>query len=505
MIKISSTPKIATSAPAHVEKLKNISVEGRRLAFALLGIACFAFFYFMPALPPAVDPTGKVFELTREAQLAIGLFLLAGIWWVFEVIPIGITSLTIGVIQAAFMIRPATQAFADFMNPSVLFILGSLMLGLAFTKAGVTTRLAFKMLTVVGEDSRKILLGVFLLTTGLTHIMAHTAVAATMFPLMLVIMSMYGNEDEPSKFGKAMFIGMAYSAGAGSLCTMLGAARAPVAIGFFHEFTGNTVSFVEMSKYMMPFGWITVFLVWFLLCFVFFKPEQLKVDGLKKKVSEVYSEMGPVSAKEIFVIILALSVVSFLALQNFVPAIQNIDKAVPMLVAAILLFMTKLFTVEDLEKGIPWNIVLLFGGAMSIGYALWQTGAAEWMAINWLGMFENAHWLVFVLAIAFLIVVMTNFIMNVAAIAITLPVALVVAEYMSVNPYLILYTALAMAGLPFMLLVGAAPNAIAYQSKQFTTGQFFTVGIPFTLIVLAMVALFAVVVWPLMGIPAIIN
>jgi len=189
VVKINNTTQ-ATAGPLVItEKSKSFAGEGRRLAFAFLGIALFALFYFMPALPPAVDPTGQAFDLSREAQLAIGLFLLAGIWWVFEVIPIGVTSIAIGVFQAAFMIRPATVAFANFMDPSVLFILGSLMLGLAFTKAGVTTRLAFKMLTIVGEDSRKILLGVFVVTAALTHLMAHTAVAATMFPLMLVIMS----------------------------------------------------------------------------------------------------------------------------------------------------------------------------------------------------------------------------------------------------------------------------------------------------------------------------
>jgi sodium-dependent dicarboxylate transporter 2/3/5 len=176
-----------------------------------------------------------------------------------------------------------------------------------------------------------------------------------------------------------------------------------------------------------------------------------------------------------------------------------------MLVAAIIMFLTKLFTVEDLEKSVPWNIVLLFGGAMSIGTALWVTGAAEWMAVHWLAMFQDAHWLVFVVAIAFLVIVMTNFIMNVAAIAITLPVALVIAEYLSVNPYLILYASLAMAALPYLLLVGAAPNAIAYQSKQFTTGQFFIIGIPFTILALVMVAIFALVVWPLLGIPALVK
>lgn len=211
------------------------------------------------------------------------------------------------------------------------------------------------------------------------------------------------------------------------------------------------------------------------------------------------------TGKEIFVIVLALAVVTVLATQQFIPAIKDLSRSIPILVAAIIMFMTKLFTVEDLEKSIPWNIVLLFGGAMSIGTCLWVTGAAEWMAIHWLTMFQNANWLVFVVAIAFLVIIMTNFIMNVAAIAITMPVALVMAEYLGVNPYLILYSSLAMAALPYMLLVGAAPNAIAYQSKQFTTGQFFMIGVPFTILALVMVAVFALVVWPLLGVPALVK
>lgn len=84
------------------------------------------------------------------------------------------------------------------------------------------------------------------------------------------------------------------------------------------------------------------------------------------------------------------------------------------------------------------------------------------MAVSWLSLIQNAPWLIFVLGIAVLVIVMTNFIMNVAAIAITLPVALVIAQYLGVNPQLILYVATAAAGMPMLLLMGAAPNAIAY-------------------------------------------
>ena len=141
---------------------------------------------------------------------------------------------------------------------------------------------------------------------------------------------------------------------------------------------------------------------------------------------------------------------------------------------------------------------------MSIGFCLWQTGAANWLAIKWLLMFQNAHWLVFILSIAFFVLIMTNFIMNVAAIAISLPVALVIAPYLGVAPDVILFASLATAGMPFLLLVGAAPNAIAYSSNQFTSGEFFVSGIPASIILMVILGIFVWMVWPLMGMPVLL-
>jgi sodium-dependent dicarboxylate transporter 2/3/5 len=153
---------------------------------------------------------------------------------------------------------------------------------------------------------------------------------------------------------------------------------------------------------------------------------------------------------------------------------------------------------------IPWNIILLFGGAMSIGFCLWQTKAAEWLAVNWLVMFEKAPWFVFVMGIALFVLIMTNFIMNVAAIAISLPVALVIAPYLHVAPEVVFYASLATAGMPFLLLIGAAPNAIAYGSKQFTSGEFFLYGIPASILLMVVLGLFVWIIWPAMGMPVVI-
>ena len=141
--------------------------------------------YYWSPWAPAIDPGGKEFELSMEGKGAIALFCLASIWWIFEALPIGVTSLAIGVFQALFSIRSAKDAFKDFMDPSVMFIFGSVVVGLAFSSTGLTKRLAYKMLAIVGEKTSMILLGALVITAGLAHFMAHTAAAATVLPILL--------------------------------------------------------------------------------------------------------------------------------------------------------------------------------------------------------------------------------------------------------------------------------------------------------------------------------
>jgi sodium-dependent dicarboxylate transporter 2/3/5 len=104
---------------------------------------------------------------------------------------------------------------------------------------------------------------------------------------------------------------------------------------------------------------------------------------------------------------------------------------------------------------------------------------------------------------ALFVLVMTNLIMNVAAIAISLPVALVIASYLGVAPEVVLFSSLVAAGMPFLLLVGAAPNAIAYESRQFSSGTFFFAGIPASILLMIVLALFVWLIWPLMGMPVV--
>ncbi|MBI5846144.1 MAG: SLC13/DASS family transporter [Deltaproteobacteria bacterium] len=478
-------------------------IDWKRIVPLVAGLGLFLLVYYSPPWADAIDPLGKHFALSPEGKGAVALFLLAGAWWVFEVIPIGVTSLVIGIMQALFMIRPAKVAFKDFMDPSVLFIFASLMVGVVFTKTGLTKRMAYKMLGIIGEKTTTIYLGVYVLITVLTLFMAHTGVAATIYPLLLAVYSLYGEGDKPSRFGKGLFIGMAYVCGAGSIITLLGSARAIVALGFFKEMTGKDVSFFGLTYYMAPVGILMVALLWGFMVIVC-KPEKKTIPGIKETVKELSGDLGPITKNEILSIIIIVSAIVFMGLQVMIPSLRALDKTAIFLITSVLFFVLKILDLNDLEM-IPWNIVLLFSGAMSIGFCLWETGAAQWMAVNWLALFQKANWFVFVLSIAFFVMVMTNFIMNVAAIAISLPVALVVAKYLNVSPEVVMFASLATAGMPFMLLVGAAPNAIAYDSRQFTSGEFFKYGVFASIILMIVIGLAISVIWPAMGMPILVT
>ena len=471
----------------------------KRIFFLFTGMLLFSVVYFSPSWSDAVDPVGKHFILSREGQGALAVSLLAVTWWVFEVVPIGVTSLAIGVLQVHFLIRPAKKAFTDFMDPSVMFIFASIVIGMVFTKTGLTRRMAYKMLTIVGEKTSMIYLGCFVVTAVLTHIMAHTAVAATIYPLLVSIHGLYEREDKPTRFGKGLFIGMAYVAGAGSIITLLGAARGAVAIGIFNDTVGKEISFFELSYYMFPVGWIMVLLLW-IFFMLFFKPEKKVIPGLQERAIQLHSKLGPITRKEIIATIIVFICVLAMSLRSLLPTFYPLNKTAIIVTSTVLFFITGILDKNDLEE-IPWNIILLFAGAISIGFCLWETGAAQWLAVKWLAIFYTANWFVFVIGIAFFVMIMTNIIMNVAAIAIALPVALIIAPYLGVTPEIILFASLVTAGMPFLLLVGAAPNAIAYESEQFTAGEFFLYGIPASMILMVVLGFTVYILWPLMGMP----
>ncbi len=498
------TPDVLPPMPADIYLARPARrVDWRRVVFLLGGIAAFLVVYLWPFWGDAIDLSGVHTQLTREGRASLALFCLAAIWWTFEVVPIGATGIAIGVAQALFLIRPAQAAFGDFMDPAIWFVIGSLIFGKALTKTGLTQRVIYKIISLAGDRTSMIVFASFAATAILSLVLAHAAVAAIMFPLLMAIHSLYNDSGRATRFGKGLFIGLAYACGAGSIVTMFGSARGPVAAGLFHAVVGRDISFSELSFYMLPLGWGMVLLISVFVALVF-KPEEREIRGLQEKVNSLYAKLGKMTTREKTVLFILAMIVISLAAKSWIAALDSIDKSAILLAGGVLLFLGNIMEIKDLED-IPWNIVLLFGGAMSLGICLLQTGAADWLAVRLLVLCNGAPWVLFVLIAATLILIVSNAVMNVAVIAVSLPVALILAGHLGVAPEIVFYSSLAAAGMPFMLLIGAAPNAIAFESRQFRPVEFFRCGIPASAMLILMILLFALAIWPAMGMPILRN
>jgi sodium-dependent dicarboxylate transporter 2/3/5 len=471
--------------------------EFQQAILIILGIAAFLAVYFWPPLPEVVDPQGEHFALTKTGQITLGLFFLATFWWVFEVVPIGVTSIIVGVIQVLFALRNPATALGDFFHPAVWFIFAALIISKSFIKSGLIQRLAYSMLALMGERTRAIYLGCGALIAVLTLFITHTAIAAALYPLLVAIFSLYQKDGQPTRFGKGLFIGMAFTAAAGSVASMLGAARGVIAAGFYREMTGLDIGLAKFSFYLLPLSWIMVILVWLLISLLY-SPEKQTIPGLKDRARDLVKRLGPISRPEWLTISITGGVFLLLYLYPFVSSLKHLDITGIILLATPLFFLFKVLNLQDLEE-IPWNMILFFGGTVSLGFCLWQTGASRWLAVLCLPFVQQISWPVFIICLGGLVLVLANVIVNLIVLALVMPVALVMASYLGIAPEMIFYSAVAAAGMPFMLLIGAAPNAIAYESRQFSKGEFFRTGFVMSVILIIVLGLFIRYFWPTMG------
>ncbi|MBF0488080.1 MAG: SLC13/DASS family transporter [Nitrospirae bacterium] len=474
-------------------------IDWKRVSYLVLGMAVFLAVYYMPGLPDAVDPSGVRFPLTREGKGALAVLLMGVIWWFFEVMPAGVTGLIMGSAQALLHIRDAKRVFSDYMDPAVVFIFAAIVMGMVFAGTGLTRRIAYKILSIIGENTIVIYGGTFFLMAFLSHFMSNTSSAAAIFPLIWAIYSLYRREDIPTRFGKGLFMGMAFSAGAGSMFTLFSAPRAILSIAIFKEVAGRDISFAGYSKYMSLIGWIAVIVIW-VFAVVFFRPNRKSLSGLSDRFKELYAELGPLSRKETLTIIIMTAVVSLLIISSYIPTLRTPDKAAMILISTAMIYMFKLMEVKHLED-VPWNIVLFFGGAMSIGYCLWDTGVSAWLGVRCVGIFAGVHWFAFLIVLAVVVFIISNVLTNAVAVVLALPVGLVMSRYVGVTPEVVLFSISVASAMPFLLIKSSASNAIAFESKQFTAREFFTKGILLSVILFVILAVAIWIIWPALGMP----
>ena len=464
------------------EKRKNIIVWWRRLFLCLLAIFIVILFYFLP------NPAG----LSHNGQIMIGIMIMGAILWFTEPIPLAATGLLIIIMQPIMGIIPAEEVFASFGNQAIFFLVGAFIIAGAIEKHGLHKRIALRFLSQFEKSPRIFTFGIMSSCAFLSFAMPAHGVAALFLPIVVSILIAMKITPRQSNFGKVSMLCVAYGCSIGSIGTLIGGARNPLTIGLLSDLTPSiNVTFFDWMIYSMPVVFVSLPLVWLILQFSF--PIEIKdISKAKKEIENQVNKAGKISKKESIVLIILIITI---LLWIFFSSYQYLGLAVIAILGSVLLFITKTISWNDVEKRVPWGIILLYGGAITLGIGIQKTGAGTWI-VNTLFSTVGINPYIVILVIIILTILLTNIMSNIGAVAILLPIGIAIAtEIPGISPLLAAMLIALSGGFAFMLVIATPGNAITYSSGYFSTRDLFKAGSIANIACLIVIFIIATIYW----------
>lgn len=430
--------------------------------------------------------------LNLQGQRAIVIFILCLTLWITNIIPLAITSLLAIVLLPLLGVMETHTAFSLFGNRAVFFILGAFILAAALMKSGLSTRLALFFLTRIKKTPQSLLLSVLLASAFLAFWMPEHAVAALMFPIILEIARSLKLKPRESSYGKALFLSLAWGAVIGGVATFLGGARNPLAIGMLWEEYRIKIGFLEWMIAVVPIVLVMLFFACAVIR-IFFKIDIEDVTMAENTLKEKLNQLGKMGREEKAVgLIMLVTIICWMTLGNKI-GLANIA-----ILSAISLFVFDIVQWKEIEEYVNWGVILMYGGAIALGFALDHSQAAEWLAREALSPFKLTPF-VFIIIIAFVAIFLTEGISNVAAVAILLPLGFALGESYNLSPVIMVYAIAVPAGLAFSLPMGTPPNAICYAAGYYRISDAVKAGIFLNIISWIIFLLMTRIYWPLIG------
>jgi sodium-dependent dicarboxylate transporter 2/3/5 len=424
-------------------------------------------------------------------------------FWISEALPIAVTALLPLVLLPLLGAGGIKEVAAPYAHPLIFLFLGGFLIALAMERWNLHRRLALKMIQRVGARPRALVAGFMVSAALLSMWISNTATAMMMMPLGLSIVQLKrsgaaSSDLHQDPFAQALMLGIAYGASIGGVGTLIGTPPNALLAGFLEETYGLEIGFAQWMKVGVPLVILALPLCFFILTYLVFPLGQVELGGEARLIEGEIARLGPLSRAEkmvgaVFVLVAALWITRpWLA--GIVPHLSDASIAIA---GAVVLFALPVdhkrgvFVLNwEWARRLPWNVLILFGGGLSLAAAIQRNGLA-----GWLGQTASLlqHWPVVltVLLITLLIVVLTELTSNTATAATFLPVAAAIALGIGQNPLLLLVPATLGASLAFMLPVATPPNAIVYGSGCLTIPTMVRAGVFLVLACVALVVLFA--------------
>jgi len=424
---------------------------------------------------------------TPEGLSYEGRAVLAGttwiaIWWMTEALPIPVTSLLpiiLFPLTNALDISETTSAYGD--NVVFLFM-GGFMIALAMEKWDLHKRIALTIISIIGTNTNLIILGFMVATGFLSMWISNTATAMMMVPIGLAIIYQVTDalKDRPdidtSKenfgFGKALMLGIAYSASLGGIATLIGTPPNTLLAGAVNKMYGIELSFAKWMLFGVPIAWTFIIIAWFYLVKIAYPSEFKHLPGGKAVIQREKDKLGKASFEEIAVFIIFIgAALSWISRSFVLQKINgNIDDTVIALVAALILFIIpsknkkgdRLLDWETAVK-LPWGILLLFGGGLAIAAGFVESGLSEWIGSQLIAL-QGVHIIMVLFVVTTLVIFLTEITSNTATASMMFPIMASLAVALDIHPYSVMIAAAVAASCAFMLPVATPPNAVVFGS-----------------------------------------
>ncbi|MEX1256001.1 MAG: DASS family sodium-coupled anion symporter [Gemmatimonadota bacterium] len=449
--------------------------------------------------------------MSDTAWKVAGVGLLMAIWWVTEAIPLAVTALVPIVLFPLERVSTVEAAAAPFANPVIFLFMGGFMLAQAMQRWNLHRRLAFSIIGVTGTAPRR-LIGGFMAASGfLSMWVSNTAVAVMMLPIgVSVIQVVLGESDRPgeaesrmeeSGFAVALLLGIAYGASIGGIATLIGTPPNALLAGFLSQELGIEIGFGRWLVVGLPLSIIFLPLAWIALTRVaiFVDPHGPELNP--QILRSFRDSLGPRSPAETRVAwVFGITAVAWVIrplIERAIPGLSDTGIAIAAMISLFLIPSGRGGRDGVLNwewaKRIPWDILLLFGGGLSLAGAIGSSGLAEWIG----GSLEAAR-VVPTLGLMFLVTVLLVFLTeltsNTATAAAFIPILAGLAASLGTDPLYLTIPATLAASCAFMLPVATPPNAIVFGSTFIRMGHMVRAGIYLNVIACILIPLITFVV-----------
>ncbi len=475
-------PKSGEGSGMQVTVKEDTPISTTKWVGLTLGISVFIFMMILPA------PEGLSVGGWRTAAVA----LLMACWWVSEVIPISATAMLPLVLFPVLGISDISQTATPYANPMIFLFMGGFIIAIAMQEWGLHRRIALNIIMIIGSRPRSIIAGFMVSAMFLSMWVSNTAATMMMLPIALSVIQLTKNsQNSPDEvkqyhyFAVALMLAIAFSASVGGLATVIGTPTNALLIGFVSESYGIEISFAQWMLLGVPIAVLGFPIIYYTLVNVVYPVRFKTLPGGREYLEKEVLQLGKMSRPEaivasVFTLVAVLWMTRPLIERHLFTGISDASIAI---FGAILLFLIPV----NASKGqfmlswkaaerLPWGVLILFGGGLTLAGAIQRTGLAEWIG-GFFGALSGWPVILIILIVALVIIMFTELASNSATAAAFLPIMGSVALGIGENPLLLAVPVAIIASCAFMLPVATPPNAIVYGSNVMTIPEMARAGL----------------------------